>query len=73
MRLIFRLLPFLTVDNVQLPVIAIPLVLSLLNGAVLAQVLITRRRGLVLACTALSLSLLGLALAVFFWIPAFRS
>jgi hypothetical protein len=73
MGLVFRALPFLTVDNAQAPVVVAPLVLVLLNGAAVAQLLLLRARGLAFATAGLALSLLSLALAVFFWVPAFKA
>jgi hypothetical protein len=72
MGLLFRVFPFLTVDNAQAPVVILPLVLTFINATALFQLHLTRRRGLVFAALSLSLSLASLLAACFFWIPAFR-
>lgn len=73
MGLVFDALPSMNVDNAQGLVVAVPLLLVTANGAMVARLLVTRRRGLIVATASLGVALLALALAVFLWVPAFRA
>ena len=74
MRLIFALIPALTVDNAQVPVVVIPLAALVFSVVTLFAAAGARQvPGILMAVAAILFSTLALLFAIFGWIPIFRA